>query len=228
LSRGCLIVFAKAPRVGRVKTRLVPPLSFEQATAFYDAMLRDVLDATARFAAELDLEPVLAVDPPSAVEELRARTPSAFRIRAQRGAGLGERMANAFAEAFATGAPRVLLRGSDSPGLSAAHVSEMLDALEAEHDLVVCPDRGGGYAMIGQGGPEPGIFDVPMSTPEVLGDTLALAEGLGLRHTVIASTFDLDTAADIVHLDDLIRVKALDLCPRTVETRERLRSDRVL
>ena len=228
MSRGWLIVFAKAPRAGGVKTRLVPPLSFGQAAAFYDAMLSDVLDASARFAAALDLEPVLAVDPPDAVEELRARTPSTFRILGQRGEGLAERMANAFAEGTAAGAPRVLLRGSDSPGLNQSHVAAMLEALEAGHDLVVCPDRGGGYAMIGQGCPDPRIFELPMSTPEVLVKTLDLAEALGLRHKLISSTFDLDTAADMVHLDGLIRREVLDLCPRTVKERERLRLEGVL
>ena len=63
MSRGAIVVFAKAPQPGRVKTRMTPPLTQQQAADLYAALLRDVLEATARFAADLSLVPVLAVHP---------------------------------------------------------------------------------------------------------------------------------------------------------------------
>ena len=120
MSRGWLIVFAKAPRPGLVKTRMSPPLSFEESAALYEAILGDVLVATARFAAQLDLESVVAFHPPEAVGELIAHTPPGYRLHPQRGADLAERMAFAVREAAAAGAERILIRGSDSPGLPLA------------------------------------------------------------------------------------------------------------
>ncbi len=221
MSRGWLIVFAKAPRPGLVKTRFAPPLSLDQAVELYEAMLADVLVESIRAAAEHGLEPVLAFYPPDAVNEIVNRSPAAFRLQIQRGGGLAERMANAFAEAFAAGAPFALLRGSDSPALGGDHFANMIARLNAGDDLVLTPDAGGGYAMVGQrashGVPLSALFDVPMSTDEVLGQTLEIAEARGLRYSVTESTFDLDRAADIHALDTVPEEVLLDRCPRTVE-----------
>ena len=129
MSRGWSIVFAKAPRPGLVKTRLVPPLDFDQAAAVYDAMLRDVLAATADRARRQDLESVLAFHPIDAVGEMVRRCPADYRLQEQQGQGLGERMANAFAEASAAGAPYAVLRGSDSPALGPAHYDQALECV---------------------------------------------------------------------------------------------------
>ena len=82
---GALVVFAKEPRPGFVKTRMRPALSLEQAAGLYAALLDDVLAASASQAAQFGLEPVLAVHPPAACEALARRAPPAFRAVAQRG-----------------------------------------------------------------------------------------------------------------------------------------------
>lgn len=71
--RGTFVVFAKRPEAGRVKTRLCPPLSPDQAADLYSEMLADVLAATAEFCAELDLTAVLSVDPPRLLPRCRRR-----------------------------------------------------------------------------------------------------------------------------------------------------------
>ena len=228
MNRGWLIVFAKAPRAGLVKTRFAPPLSLDEAAKLYEAMLADVLVESARAAAELDLEAVLAFYPEDGLSELLSRTPSAFRLQVQRGNGLAERMANAFAEAAASGAPYALLRGSDSPALDRAHFCDTVDRLKAGDDLVLTPDLGGGYAMIGQATPNAAIFDVPMSTGEVLAETIAIANQFALRHSLTQPTFDLDTVADLPSLDDVPVEISSDLCPRTVEAISNLRESGVL
>jgi len=232
LSRGWLIVFAKAPRAGLVKTRFAPPLSLDQAAVLYEAMLADVLVESARAAAEFDLEAVLAFYPEDGTGELLSRSPNVFRLQHQRGNGLAERMANAFAEAAAAGAPFALLRGSDSPALNRAHVCDMVDRLKAGDDLVLTPDLGGGYAMIGQSmsgdGPEPALFDVPMSTGEVLEETRTIANQFALRHSLTQPTFDLDSVDDLDSFDALSLEVSSDLCPRTVEAISNLREIGVL
>ena len=228
MSRAWLVVFAKAPRPGLVKTRLSPPLTLDQSAALYEQMLLDVLAVSARYAAEFDLEAVLAFHPPDAVSELLRLAPLGFRLQAQRGPGLAERMANAFAEGSAASAKWVLLRGSDSPGLGMAQFEEAVGALEGEADLVLTPDGGGGYAMIGMRAPCPSLFEVSMSTGEVLQSTLSAAAERGLNTVVTSPTFDLDTVADLQALARLSDEESSDLCPRTVEAIEVYRSDGVL
>lgn len=223
MSRGWLIVFAKAPRPGLVKTRMAPPLSLEQASWLYEAMLADVLDASADFAAEFDLEPVLAFHPPDAVGEMIGRTPPAFRLQVQRGEGLAERMANAFAEAAAAGAPFALLRGSDSPALGRAQIEAASLHLEAGTEVVLTPDRAGGYALVGQRAPDPRIFDVPMSMDDMFERTVSRCADLGLSVHETKPTFDLDRIEDLGSLDSVSPDRASDLCPRTVEAFAELR-----
>lgn len=228
MSRGWLIVFAKAPRAGLVKTRMSPPLSLEQASGLYTAMLDDVLEASAAFAAKLDLEPVLAFHPPDAVAEMVARTPPAFRLQVQRGLGLGERMANAFAEAAAAGAPFAILRGSDSPALEYAQIEAASLQLEQGVDVVLTPDGAGGYALVGQRAPDPRIFDVPMSTDDMYARTVSRCADLGLRVYETKPSFDLDRVGDLASLDRLSAEQSLDLCPRTVQAVAELRRGGVL
>lgn len=214
-SRGALIVFAKAPRAGVVKTRLCPPFTPEEAAELYAHLLADVLAASAELARELGLVPTLAVHPPQACAEIARGAPSRFSVVPQRGADLGRRMGWAVREACAGGAPRVLLRGSDSPLIDAEVVSEALEALESA-DLVLRPDQDGGYGLVGLKRPTPELFDHPMSTPTVLADTLAGARRAGLCSRVLAPGFDVDTTADLRRLEALRSPRLTRLCPATL------------
>ena len=193
---GVLVVFAKAPRVGEVKTRMTPPLAPAEAAALYTCMLDDVLEASAALAGEHGLEPVLAAHPAEACAELARRAPRAFRVVAQRGLDLGARMEWAVAEAAAGGASLVVLRGSDSPTLAAPVLRAALEAL-TDVDLALSPDRDGGYQLVALRRPAPGLFAHPMGTPSVLEDTLARARSLGLRARLVVPGFDLDTVDDL-------------------------------
>jgi len=210
-----VIVFAKSPRPGLVKTRMSPPLSPEQAAELYSNLLDDVLDATGRYASELGLQAVVSVYPAEARGEFAERVPENFRVIAQRGAGLGERMAWAVAEAAASGAGRILLRGSDNPILDRSCLEAALAGLR-EYDLVVSPDRDGGYGLIGLREPAPGLFDHPMSTRSVLEETLANASGLGLQCKVLDPSFDLDTVDDFGELERARAQGQVGPCPRTI------------
>ncbi len=217
--RGVLLVFAKEPEPGRVKTRMVPPLSPQQASDLHREMLLDVLLASGRIAAQVGLAPILAVHPPGAAPALAQRAPTEFRVVPQRGANLGERMEWAIREAAAGGVDRILLRGSDSPTLDRECIEDTLRSLDA-FDLAISPDLRSGYNLIGVRGPAPGLFDHAMSTATALEDTLANAAALQLRADVQRTSFDLDTASDLSRLADARAgprgAAVAQLCPRTL------------
>lgn len=209
------MVMARAPVPGEVKTRMSPLLSPEEACGLYGCMLDDVLDVTARAACDLDLDAVLAVHPPHALPGLARRAPRAFRVVAQRGADLSERMGHAVAEAAAGGAAPILLRGSDSPVLGASVLADAVRALE-EADLVLCPDDDGGYSLAALARPVPGLFDHPMSHADVLTQTRARARRHGLRTRLLDPAFDLDSAEDLRLLAGARERGQSLTCPRTL------------
>jgi len=158
---------------------------------------------------------VLAVAPASACESMATRCPDGFRVVAQCGEDLGARMERALQQAAEWGARPILLRGSDSPTLDVALVGAALRALRS-HDIVVCPDRDGGYSLIGANGAAPGLFAHPMSTDSVLDDTLAGARQRGLRSFVLPPHFDLDRSDDLRWLASARSESTEALCPRTI------------
>lgn len=219
MTPGWLVVFARRPAPGRVKTRLCPPLSPDEAAALYRCLLDDVLEESARAARVLGLAPVVAVDPEDARAELAVGAPPGFRAIAQRGPDLGARMRHAVLQAAAAGAPCALLRGSDSPALALAALREGLGAL-ARADLALSPDRDGGYGLVALGPRallrSAALFDHPMSTPSVLDDTTRGAEGLGLRVALVAPGFDVDRYEDLRQLAAARHGNETLACPRTL------------
>lgn len=212
--KGAILVFAKAPRPGLVKTRMTPPFSPSEAAELYSCLLDDVLEATAEIAQRLGLDAAVAVYPPEACGEIARRAPPSFRVVAQCGQDLAQRMRWAVSEAAAGGFSPVLLRGSDSPALALGTIEEALVSLERA-DVVISPDLDGGYNLIGLRTPAPALFDHPMSTGSVVADTLASASRIGLRARVLPGGFDLDTAADLRWLAEARR-SGTPPCPRTL------------
>jgi rSAM/selenodomain-associated transferase 1 len=220
VKRGWIVVFAKAPAAGRVKTRFSPPFTPLQAAAFYRCLLADVLAVTASAAAALDLDAAVCVDPPRDAADLAAHAPAGVRAIAQGTGLLGERMTRAAHEALATGAPFVLLRGSDSPCLGGPTIGAAVEAL-AKTDIVVCPDRDGGFNLIGLSARVPAaeiarLFDHPMSTPTVLRETLDRAAAAGRTVELLAPGFDLDRFDDLRWLAAERNGPGAALCGRTV------------
>jgi hypothetical protein len=210
VSSRLLALFAKAPVPGQVKTRLSPPLSFAEAASLYAAMLLDILDqhATAR-----DTDRVLWYAPPEAASWFERAVSKGYRLRPQSGANLAARMRTLFRAHAAEGYERVVLRGTDSPTLPLERVSSAFEALERV-DLVLCPDRDGGYNLIGLREPCDAIFDLEMSTASVLEETVACARGIGLCVEILPPHHDVDTAADLA----LIREELSEaLTPRTLQ-----------
>jgi uncharacterized protein len=201
--RSVLALFAKAPVPGQVKTRLCPPLRPEQAAELYEAMLLDILDQH-RDAPGIDL--ALWYAPAASRAWFEAHAPRAYALYAQQGATLAARMSELFRRHAAEGYTRIVLRGTDSPSLPEARFAESFDALE-QADLVLCPDRDGGYNLIGLRRPADALFEVEMSTGSVLEWTVQRARSLGMRMELLAPHHDVDTAADL-------KLLAKELCER--------------
>jgi rSAM/selenodomain-associated transferase 1 len=213
---GALVVFAKEPTPGTVKTRLCPPFDPGEAAELYACMLDDVLEHSATLAAQAGLAPFLYVAPPGSVAALAARAPAAFETRPQRGADLGERMDGAVRELGAEGFAPLILRGSDSPALDAPIFSAALAALGEGADVAVSPDPDGGYGLVALRDAHAGLFEHPMSTESVLESTLARAAARSLRCERIRRGFDIDTAEDLVRLRQARAQQAALPCPRTL------------
>jgi rSAM/selenodomain-associated transferase 1 len=192
-----LAVIAKAPVAGRVKTRLCPPCTPQEAAALAEAALRDTLAAMAQVretAAGHVVRRVIVLD----------GAPGAWhrdeRIVAQRGDGLDQRLAAAFEDL--RGAPALVI-GMDTPQVSAALLDDALNAL-ATHDAVLGPVADGGYWCIGLRDPDPrALLGVPMSAAHTLAAQRRRLDELGLTVADAGALVDVDT------IDDAGRVAAL-------------------
>jgi uncharacterized protein len=203
-----VVVMARHPEPGRVKTRLAAVVGAARACALHEAFVRDLAErlAATRY-------PVCwAYDPPSA--PFAALVPGA-RCRAQRGGDLGARMQAAIAAELAGGASAVLVLGADTPHLPLAHLDEAARGLTAAADVVLGPAEDGGYYLIGVRAEHPELFtDVSWGGPTVLETTRARAARLGLRTSLLAPVFDVDEARDLARLAGLIDAGVVRL-PRT-------------
>ncbi len=183
--RPALLVIAKAPAPGRVKTRLTPPCTPHEAAALAAAALDDTLAAATD--AQRPARRVLVLD-----GEPGGWVPDGFEVIPQRGDGLGERLAAAFADARGP----AFLVGMDTPQLTAELLDAGLEAL-SDHDSVFGAALDGGYWGLGLRRPDPEVFrGVPMSHPRTgLLQRIRLAE-LGLSTAVLPPLLDVDTIED--------------------------------
>ncbi len=188
-----ILLFLKAPRPGEVKTRLARDLGPERAAAVY----RSLAEAQLRRLPK-DAEVVVAFAPADAESEMRAWLGHGYRFRAQCEGDLGERLAEAVADAFAAGAGGVTCIGGDCPALDARHLRQANEKLANGADVVFGPSEDGGYTLIALAGPHTGLFeDIPWSSPETLRTSLARAKQLGLRAELLETLYDIDTAKDL-------------------------------
>jgi rSAM/selenodomain-associated transferase 1 len=193
-----VVVFAKAPRVGAVKTRLCPPLSPAQAARLYRCFLLDTLE---RVGAMGDVTPVVAYTPRRARAFFAAARPATLLVP-QGGGDLGARMAHVFERLFARGFAAVVIVGADSPTLPLRHLRAAVRLVgRATVDGVIGPSEDGGYYLIGLRAPCPALFArVSWSTGGVLAQTLAKAQRAGRRLRRLPSWYDVDTVADLRRL----------------------------
>jgi rSAM/selenodomain-associated transferase 1 len=184
-----LLVIAKAPIPGRVKTRLCPPCTPRQAARLAAASLADTLTAVLATPATRRILVLAGV--------LR-RAPAGVHLVPQRGNGLADRLAAAFADTALPGAASFLV-GMDTPQLSVQLLTTALRRLAAA-DAVLGPAVDGGWWGLGLRDPRHAVAlrDVPMSTAETGARTLAALTARGLEVALLPTLRDVDTIADAV------------------------------
>lgn len=170
-----LVIMAKAPRPGMVKTRLTSNLSPEAVTAFYRCLLDDTL-ALARSLGDVE---VAIMCPESHREELARLAGKEVNVVGQKGEGLAAGLTSVFAH-FAEPPRRTIAFNSDSPHLPRSVLEDAFTKL-AEHDVVVGPTYDGGYYLVGAKAPHPGLFTRDgMGTSSALERLLSSAQASGL------------------------------------------------
>jgi uncharacterized protein len=193
-TRPLVLLFLRAPRIGAVKRRLAAGVGEARALAIY-RRLGGIAAAAVR-GMEPPAEARFLFTPDDAAVEMRGWLGEAD-WRAQGGGDLGERLARAFAAAFAAGFGPVIAVGSDLPDLRSQDLTDALTAL-AEADSVLGPAEDGGYWSIGLRRAEPRLFQgISWSTPAVLPQTLERMRDLGMEPRLLRTLRDLDTAADL-------------------------------
>ncbi len=192
-----LLIFAKRPLPGKVKTRLVPPLSAEQAADLYGCMLGDVLVKTAGLSDLSDR--FLFYDDTDEAGEYFAGLARDITCLPQRGRDLGERMAAAFHMAFSIGFGAAVIIGTDAPDLPVHFIRAAFHLLEnGESEAVFGPCEDGGYYLLGMKRLCRPLFrEVPWSTKAVLEVSLQRANEAGITVSLLPPWHDVDTAADL-------------------------------
>ncbi|MFY9843420.1 MAG: TIGR04282 family arsenosugar biosynthesis glycosyltransferase [Terriglobales bacterium] len=225
-----LVIMAKAPRPGAVKTRLVPGLSPETVTDFYCCLLDDTLALarSLRLGKLGDVE-VAIMCPNSDVNELAQLAGSEVSVVAQKGEGLAAGLTTVFAH-FAPNCPkedhqteghqsdahqrRIIAFNSDSPHLPGSVLEDAFETLAA-HDVVVGPTHDGGYYLVGAKASHPTLFAGDgMGTSSALERLLSRARVLELSVGFANLFYDIDVADDLTRLADELRF-APERAPRT-------------
>jgi rSAM/selenodomain-associated transferase 1 len=197
-----LVVFAKAPLPGQVKTRLLGILTPEQAAEVALCFLRDTFALMEAVQAEREaLSLVLCYAPADAIEAFEAADLDGCLLLAQEGADLGARLRNCFADLFAAGFEAIVILGADSPTLPAEIVMEAFDCLAAPSQAVVGPATDGGYYLIGLNQPQPQLFaDIDWGSELVCAQTQSQAQKTHLALTLLPEWYDVDTPAELAQL----------------------------
>ena len=190
-----LIVFAKAPVSGQVKTRLSPPLTPDEAASLHGSLVLDLLE---RCQSLKECDRILA-GAPTPEHPFFGAMKTRFKIPVwdQVGHDLGARMAHAFQSSLGSPYHAVLIVGTDIPGLTASLISTAFRSLQ-HHDIVLGPTVDGGYYLIGLRSPIPELFEnIPWSTDTVFSLTQEKITALGLSLKILPMLRDLDTVEDL-------------------------------
>ena len=200
-----LVIFAKAPIAGQVKTRLCPPLTHDEAATLHGSFVLDMLERTKVATAKLKLpiDRYLACAPSSTLVFFQIMEErQSVKLIDQVGDDLGARMEQTFATLFGKGYQRVFIVGTDVPSLPLDHYKQALALLDT-HDVVLGPALDGGYYLIGLKRPRPELFaGIAWSTDRVLAATQEKAASLGLKLALIPSWRDVDSVDDLQALID--------------------------
>ena len=192
-----LVVVAKAPVPGEVKTRLYPKLTIDEATDLYRCFLQDRIKEIGRLT-EIDL--AISYTPEESKEYFSRFITNGFHLFPQRGKNLGERLSNIFKDKLADKYDAVSIIDSDTPDLPRSIVQQSFQLLMSNGvDAVFGPCDDGGYYLVAMRRPQPDLFQhIPWSTEAVLATTLERASAIGLKAELLPRWNDLDTFEDLI------------------------------
>jgi rSAM/selenodomain-associated transferase 1 len=194
-----LLVFARLPELGKVKTRLAAEIGDERALAVYEGMLRDLMATIGPSSADREIEVLWAPTPVANGDSLR-RAFGAHSVAMQTGTGLGDRLSMALSERFFFHrAEKIVVIGVDDPAMTGALIDHAFALLES-CEYVVGPATDGGYYLLGCRALsyDPSVFeDIGWGTSTVLAATLSRIATLGRTVALLPEHYDIDTAADL-------------------------------
>lgn len=191
-----LVIMAKAPRPGMVKTRLIESLPAQAVTALYRCLLEDTL----AMAMSLKGVEVAVMCPERDQAELNDLLGSTVLVVAQDGPGLAAGLTSVFRRFTAAGRQHVIAFNSDSPHLAPSVLENAFEIL-ASHDVVVGPTHDGGYYLVGAKTAHPALFESdPMGTRSALDRLLARTKLLELSTGFTEHFYDIDVANDLIAL----------------------------
>jgi rSAM/selenodomain-associated transferase 1 len=194
-----LAVMVKAPRVGEVKTRLVPPLSAEQASLLSACFVQDMLANLLAVCDSLPVDCYAAYSPPGTERLLRDFVPQQIRMLPPRSVGLADSLPDAVEDLIETGYAGACLVNADSPTLPTSLLIDAVTRLRAPGDRVVLgPATDGGYYLIGLKHPHRQLFHaIDWSTERVYRQTAERAASIGLELVTLPAWYDVDDVASL-------------------------------
>lgn len=188
-----LIILAKNPVYGKVKTRLAAAIGAAAALDIYRQLLRHTLDVAAKVPAD---KVIFYSDGPAPDE---GAAPG-FARATQYGADLGARMENAFTHVFRQGYEKAVMIGTDCPAMGERTLAAAFDALH-QHDVVIGPAYDGGYYLLGMKQAHHTLFEnMPWSTAAVFEETVTVCRDSGLRYLLLPTLHDVDEKKDLSQL----------------------------
>ena len=198
-ARCAMAIMAKAPRAGKVKTRLSPPLSLEQSAALNICFLKDTAEGLAEV---MGAEGMVCYTPVGDEAAFEGLLPESFTLIAQRGDKFGERLLAAAEDILACGYGSVCLIDSDSPTVPKAAFEEAVVELAREGDRIVLgPSQDGGYYLIGLKRAHAAVFEnITWSTASVCAETIERAHTAGIEVVLLPLWYDVDDAATLAIL----------------------------
>lgn len=200
MSRPVVIIMVKAPRAGLVKTRLVPPLTAEDAASLAACFAQDTVANARRVVRDL----VVAYTPSAGRAVLEAFLPHGLLWVEQEGEDLGGRLERVALHARRSGFDPVIIIGADSPTLPTSFIERACEALAGgEADVTLGPTVDGGYYLVALSGASRNLFhNVAWSTSLAYRQTADNAVSLGLRLLELPQWYDVDTPSDLLRLRD--------------------------
>jgi hypothetical protein len=197
--RCALAVMTKAPQAGQVKTRLVPPLTSDEAAELNKCFLRDTAAMISSVTCNKDASAIAVYTPSGTESTYNDILPADFSLLLQQGVGFGERLFFAAEDLFRCGFDSVCLIDSDSPSVPAKNFVKAIELLKTHGDRVVlAPCDDGGYYLIGLKKPHRELFEqIDWSTERVLDQTMRRTREIGLEVKLLAHGYDVDDAASL-------------------------------